>query len=263
MRCGCNGICHRQPYLSDALLTDRAMDRQFEIEARNLTKVFGRLRALGQIDLQVAKGEFLTIVGPNGAGKTTLIRCLAGLTKPSAGQVLLMGQDLRTGSGYLRRHIGFVSHQTLLYDELTAAENLRFYGRMYDVCRLESRVGEMLSFVGLKHRLDDPVRTFSRGMKQRLSLARALLHDPPIMLLDEPYSGLDEQAADTLRGLLRQMSETGKTTIMATHNVSRGLDRGRRLAILVEGRLVYQAHGGSLDVDGVRAVYQQLIGVGG
>lgn len=236
------------------------MHKNLEIEVRDLTKVFGRHHALRGVNLELAEGDFLTVVGPNGAGKTTLIRCLAGLSKPSSGTVLLAGEELSSGGPRLRRHIGFVSHQTLLYDDLTAAENLHFYGRLYDVPHLENRTREIVAHVGLKHRLHDPVRTFSRGMRQRLSIARALVHEPSVMLLDEPYAGLDEQATDMLQDLLREMSEGEQTVIMATHNLGRALDRGRRLAILLAGRIVYETPKDNLDAKGLRAIYRQYVG---
>lgn len=233
---------------------------QFEIEARDLTKAFGRNYALRGLNLKLAKGDFLTIVGPNGAGKTTLMRCLAGLSKPSSGTVLLRGEELRKGGVELRRRIGLVSHQPLLYDNLTAMENLRFYGRMYDVPQLEQRVEEIVRYVGLGHRLREPVRAFSRGMRQRLSIARALIHEPPVMLLDEPYAGLDEQGAQMLRGLLQGMTDGEQTVVIATHDLERALGVGRRLGILVGGRILHEGPMSSLDLQGLRQMYEHCAG---
>ena len=178
------------------------------IEVRGLVKSFGSKVALEGVDLDVAEGEFLTLVGPNGAGKTTLIRILATLTRPTEGSVRVAGYDLAGQGTGIRRRIGLASHQTLLYGDLSAEENLRFYGRMYEVPDLEERITALLQRVGLEHRRHDLVRTFSRGMQQRLSIARALLHDPAILLLDEPYTGLDQQAAEVLREIVVGWSDS-------------------------------------------------------
>ncbi len=231
------------------------------ITVRNLSKRFGRTQALRDVDLDVATGQFLTIFGPNGAGKTTLIRILSTLGKPTAGTVTLDGLDLRRSPVEARRQIGVVSHQTFLYDDLTAEENLRFYGRMYDVHPLEPRVDEVLALVGLDHRRFDPVRTFSRGMQQRLAIARAIIHDPSVMLLDEPYTGLDPQAAEMLRGVLSSLTRQGRTVVMTTHNLERGLELCDRVSIIVSGRLVYQGQRAELDIESLREVYRGHVAV--
>jgi heme exporter protein A len=204
------------------------------VEVRGLVKSFGSKVALEGVDLDVAEGEFLTLVGPNGAGKTTLIRILATLARPTRGSVRVAGYDLGGQGTEVRRRIGLASHQTLLYGDLSAEENLRFYGRMYEVPELEERITALLQRVGLEHRRHDLVRTFSRGMQQRLSLARALLHDPAILLLDEPYTGLDQQATEVLREVLAlplsppklggmKGGARSRTVLMTTHNIERGL----------------------------------------
>lgn len=231
------------------------------IEVRGLFKSFGSKVALGGVDLDVAEGEFLTLVGPNGAGKTTLIRILATLTKPARGSVRIAGYDLAGQGTEVRRRVGLASHQTLLYGDLSAEENLRFYGRMYEVPELEDRITALLQRVGLEHRRHDLVRTFSRGMQQRLSLARALLHDPAILLLDEPYTGLDQQAAEVLREVLVALVRRSHTVLMTTHNLERGLELCNRAAILVNGRIVHQATQGDLDVASFREAYSRY-GVG-
>jgi len=229
------------------------------IEIRNLTKSFGGKMALQGIDLDIAEGEFLTLVGPNGAGKTTLIRILATLTRPTKGSVRIAGCDLVGQGAEVRRRIGLASHQTLLYDDLSAEENLRFYGRMYEVADLEERITALLERVGLEHRRHDLVRTFSRGMQQRLALARALLHDPPILLLDEPYTGLDQQAAEVLREVLAALVGRSRTVLMTTHNLERGLELCHRAAILVNGRIVHQADKSDLDVSTFREAYSHYV----
>jgi heme exporter protein A len=231
------------------------------VEVRGLVKSFGSKVALEGVDLDVAEGEVLTLVGPNGAGKTTFIRVLATLTRPTQGSVRVAGYDLAGQGTEVRRRIGLASHQTLLYGDLSAEENLRFYGRMYEVPDLEARITALLQRVGLEHRRRDLVRTFSRGMQQRLSLARALLHDPAILLLDEPYTGLDQQAAGVLREVLVALVGRSRTVLMTTHNLERGLEFCDRAAILVNGRIVYQADKRQLDVASFRETYHYY-GVG-
>jgi heme exporter protein A len=225
------------------------------IEVRGLVKFFGAKVALDGVDLDVGEGEFLTLVGPNGAGKTTLIRVLSTLTKPTEGSVRVAGYDLGGQGTEVRRRVGLTSHQTLLYGDLSAEENLRFYGRMYEVPDLEQRIASLLQRVGLEHRRHDLVRTFSRGMQQRLSIARALLHDPAILLLDEPYTGLDQQAAEVLREVLADLVGRSRTVLMTTHNLERGLELCDRAAILFNGRIVHQASKGDLDVASFREAY--------
>jgi heme exporter protein A len=231
------------------------------IEVRGLVKSFGSKVALDGIDLDVAEGEFLTLVGPNGAGKTTLIRVLATLTRPTEGSVRVAGYDLVGQGAEVRRRIGLASHQTLLYEDLSAEENLRFYGRMYEVPELEERITALLQRVGLEHRRRDLVRTFSRGMQQRLSIARALLHDPAILLLDEPYTGLDQQATEVLGEVLGALVGRSCTVLMTTHDLERGLELCDRAAILVNGRIVYQADRSHLDVATFREAYRRSLDV--
>jgi heme exporter protein A len=231
------------------------------IEVRGLVKSFGSKVALEGVDLDVAEGEFLTLVGPNGAGKTTLVRVLATLAKPTRGSVRVAGYDLAGQGTDVRRRIGLASHQTLLYGDLSAEENLRFYGRMYEVADLEERITALLQRVGLDHRRRDPVRTFSRGMQQRLSLARALLHDPAILLLDEPYTGLDQQAVEVLREVLVALVGRSRTVLMTTHNLERGLELCDRAAILVNGRIVHQAAKSQVDLASFRETYYRFIDV--
>jgi heme exporter protein A len=231
------------------------------IEVRGLVKSFGSKVALEGVDLDVAEGEFLTLVGPNGAGKTTLIRILATLTKSTEGSVRVAGYDLAGQGTEVRRRIGLASHQTLLYGDLSAEENLRFYGRMYEVPELAERITALLQRVGLEHRRHDLVRTFSRGMQQRLSLARALLHDPAILLLDEPYTGLDQQAAEVLREVLVALVGRSRTVLMTTHNLERGLELCDRAAILFNGRIVHQEAKDSLDVAKFRETYRRCLDV--
>jgi len=211
----------------------------------------------------VAEGECLALVGPNGAGKTTLLRILAALSKPSAGTVRLAGFDLADGAREIRRRVGFLSHQPLLYGDLSGEENLRFYGRMYDVAKLEERVAALLHQVGLEPRRHDLVRTYSRGMRQRLAIARALLHDPPVLLLDEPYTGLDLQAAEMLDAILREVGAGSRTVLLTTHNLEQGLRGSHRAAILVNGKVTYQMSEKDRDLDRFREEYKRQVAKGG
>jgi len=226
------------------------------IKTRKLTKSFGHQAALRGVDLAVAEGEFLALFGPNGAGKTTLIRIVASLTRPSAGMVHVRGEDLSKAATSLRRHIGLISHNPLLYGDLTPDENLLFFARMYDLPESAARIDAVLSQVGLTARRRDPVRTFSRGMVQRLAIARAILHDPSIMLLDEPYTGLDLQAADMLRDVLQELAASNRTVILTTHNLEQGLEMCDRVAILNKGKIAWQGERAGLDLAGMKEIYR-------
>lgn len=233
----------------------------WELEVIGLSKYFGPRPALRGVDLKVRRGEFLALFGPNGAGKTTLVRILATLLRPTAGTARVAGKDLRRDGMAIRGLVGFVSHQPLLYDNLTGAENLRFFGRLYSVPNLEERSQEGLAQVGLTHRQHDLVRTYSRGMQQRLALARALLHDPAVLLLDEPYAGLDPQAVERLQEILSSLAQQQKTVILATHNLEQGWDICHRLAILAQGRIVYEAKREEVDQETLRSTYRQYAGI--
>jgi heme exporter protein A len=214
------------------------------IVASGVTKRFGHVKALRGVDLAVQPGEFLTLFGPNGAGKTTLLRILAGLTRPSGGGVTLGGQPLLADLSALRRRLGYVSHHTMLYDALSARENLMFVGRLHQVGQLRTRVDQLLRSMGLEGRADDPVGTLSRGNQQRVAVARALLHDPELILLDEPFSGLDQQAARVLRTLLATVRKRGHTVVLVTHDIARGLELADRAVIIHRGRVVHDGVAG-------------------
>jgi len=240
--------------------TPDSASQAWAIEVQGLTKSFGNHLALKGVELRVREGEFLTIFGPTGWGKTTLIKVLATIMKPSSGNVRVAGFDLQDSPVPIRRKIGVVSHQPFLYDDLTAFENLKFYGRMYDVPNLEARIDEVITKVGLASRLHHQVRTLSRGMQQRLSIARAVLHRPSIMLLDEPETGLDQYATARLREVLDTLSAENGTVIMTTHRLEYGLEMGDQVAILAGGRIAYQESKQSLDVDSLRQTYYRLTG---
>jgi heme exporter protein A len=211
------------------------------IHIQGLVKQYGVNMVLRGVDLQVNQGEFLTLVGSNGAGKSTLMRIVATLLQPTSGQVHIGGWQIAKSAAKVRRHIGLVSHQSLLYGDLTAAENLLFFARLYRLDNEHERVMAALKKVGLFARQRDPVSTFSRGMVQRLTIARATLHEPDVLLLDEPYTGLDQDASKVLDELLRQEHENGRTILMITHDLAHGLDLCNRTAILNRGKIVHEA----------------------
>ena len=225
------------------------------VEVKNLWKTYGHVGALRGVDLNVAEGSFLTIFGPNGAGKTTLMKVLATLARPSEGSVFVGGYDVTKEAGSVRRLVGVISHNTYLYPQLTAMENLAFYGRMYGLKHVEDRAGGLLQQMGLSGRRHDRVGTFSRGMQQRLSVARALLHEPTLLLLDEPYTGLDQHASRVLARVLEGLRDGRRTVVMTTHNLQEGLESCDRVAILVKGRLVFEEAGDAVDRVGFQATY--------
>ncbi|MGQ9517751.1 MAG: heme ABC exporter ATP-binding protein CcmA [Anaerolineae bacterium] len=234
-------------------------ERRPAVEARGITKAFGRYRVLRGVDLRIAPGEFLALLGPNGAGKTTFLRILATLSRPTDGRAWINGQPLDGDTRRVRRQIGLVSHQTFLYGDLTAEENLRFYGRLYQVSDLEERIAALLQRMGLYERRHDPVRTFSRGMQQRLSIARAVLHDPPVLLLDEPDTGLDQQAARMLRKLLSVMDAEQRTILMTTHQLERAREMSTRVAILAGGQIRWDSPTAHLSTAELAEVYTELV----
>ncbi len=229
------------------------------IEIEKLVKSFGRKAVLRTIDLSVPAGQSVALFGPNGAGKTTLIRIISGLSKASSGRVVLGGVDVGRASDSLRRYVGVVSHHPLVYDSLTGEENLKFFGRMYDVPELPQRIDEVLERVGLKSRRKDVVRTYSRGMIQRLAIARAILHDPPILLLDEPDTGLDQQAADMLRSLLTELGSSDRTVLLTTHSLERGIEWANRALILNGGRIGYDSPTQGLGGAEFRRIYTEIV----
>ena len=230
------------------------------IEVRKLVKTFGRKPVLRGLDFSVPEGDFVAVVGPNGAGKTTLLRILASLARPTLGEVRLGGRRLPAEAGTVRRILGVVSHQPLLYGDLTAEENLRFYGRLYGVSELEARVERALETVGLRPRRRDLVRTFSRGMQQRLSIGRAILHEPLVMLLDEPHTGLDPEAAVMLDRVLGQVTGEGRTVVMTSHDLQRAASLANRVDVLAGGVMAASVRKGELDPEELPALYRSVTG---
>ncbi len=212
------------------------------IEIKTLVKNYGLNPVLRGVNLHVQAGEFVTLVGPNGAGKSTLMRIVSTLLKPTSGLVEIGGWTLPQHSDRVRRYIGLVSHQTMLYADLTAQENLMFFARLYQLDNADDRVAGAIKYVGLAARQRDPVRTFSRGMMQRLTIARATLHEPDVLLLDEPYTGLDQDASQLLDDLLRREVSHGRTILMITHDLAHGLNLCDRTAILNRGKIVCEVN---------------------
>lgn len=222
-------------------------------------KDFGNFTALAQVNLRVSRGAFVLLLGANGAGKSTLLRLLAGLSKPTRGRVLVAGAEPHHTPA-ARAAVGLLSHSTLLYDDLSARENLRFTARLYGLAAPEQRIDQALDAAGLGERQHHRVRTFSRGMKQRLALARATLHRPSLLLFDEPYTGLDQRAAAALSQQLVQLKERGSTSVLVTHNLEEAVHLADRLVILRRGRVGYDAPwpGGSTAELG--SLYEQHLG---
>jgi heme exporter protein A len=229
------------------------------ILVRKLVKRFGLKTVLQGLDFQVETGEFVALLGPNGAGKTTFLRILASLSRPALGEVRIGGYRLPQQAAAVRHILGVVSHQPLLYGDLTAEENLQFYGRMYGIPGLEQRVTEVLGMVGLTTRRRDLVRTFSRGMQQRLAIGRAVLHDPEVVLFDEPHTGLDQDACAMLDNVLREVAARGRTVVMTSHDLARTADLASRFDVLSRGKIVASARREELSPDRLLGFYRDAI----
>ena len=229
------------------------------LDVRGLKKSFGLKPILRGIDLSLERGERVALLGANGAGKTTTLRILAGLTKPNAGNVSIDGFDIVHDAQQIRHLIGFVAHQPYLYDELTALENLHFFARMYTVPDGRERSVLLLRRVGLERKASERVGTLSRGQVQRLSLARALLHSPRLLLLDEPETGLDEEGNALLETLLDEHLTHGGTTLFTTHRLERALELAGSILILSGGRVVYRRPTAEMELDSVREAYQEVL----
>ena len=229
------------------------------IEVSRLVKRFGPKMVLRNLDFSVQAGEFVALLGPNGAGKTTFLRILSSLASPTFGRVSIAGHELPRQASAVRRRLGVVSHLPLLYGDLTAEENLIFYGRMYAVAGLDARISAVLETVGLTQRRKDLVRTFSRGMQQRLAIARAVLHDPDVLLLDEPHTGLDQDACEMLDAVLRQDAGRGRTVVMTSHDLTRIEALATRFDVLTRGSVRASVARSSLPQDGILTFYRQTL----
>jgi heme exporter protein A len=235
------------------------MSATFALQAEDIRKTFGHFTALAGVTLNVSRGEFLTLFGRNGAGKTTFLKIASTLVRATHGKLRIEGIDIREEPERARRHIGFLSHNTYLYRDLNPVENLRFFAQLYGVPNAEDRIRSLLDRIGLKRRASDPVRAFSRGLHQRVGIARVMLHDPSLILLDEPYTGLDANAIETLNLMLDEAVASGKTVILTTHDLEQGLRAATRAAIIDRGKIVLSASGKD---PAVREGYDQFIRVG-
>lgn len=231
------------------------------IEVRQLYKRFGLKNVIRGLDFQVIPGEFVALLGPNGAGKTTFLRILASLSRPTFGVVKISGFRLPAQAAAVRREMGFVSHFPLLYGDLTAVENLQFYGRMFNLYGLKPRIQEVLDLVGLSSRGSDLVRTFSRGMQQRLAIGRAVLHDPEVILFDEPHTGLDQDACVMLDQVLRQVAARGRTIVMTSHDLARAADLASRFDVLSYGKITASARRDEINPDELLGFYREALKV--
>lgn len=229
------------------------------IIVKKLVKRFGLKTVLRGVDFEVQPGEFVALLGPNGAGKTTFLRILASLSRPSLGEVNIAGFKLPEESAQVRARLGVVSHLPLLYGDLTAEENLRFYARMYGITNYQLRITEVLEMVGLESRRRDLVRTYSRGMQQRLAIGRAVLHDPEIMLFDEPYTGLDQDASSMLDVVLKTVAAQGRTVVMTSHDLVRAEELATRFDILSRGVIAASATQKQLKKSNLLSFYKQAL----
>jgi heme exporter protein A len=229
------------------------------INVKKLVKRFGLKTVLRGVNFSVQPGEFVALLGPNGAGKTTFLRILASLSRPTLGEVNVAGYHLPKEAAAVRARLGVVSHLPLLYGDLSAEENLRFYGRMYGIPNLEARITEVLEMVGLENRRRDLTRTFSRGMQQRLAIGRAVLHDPEVMLFDEPYTGLDQDASSMLDDVLKTVAARGRTVVMTSHDLARAEDLATRFDILSRGVIGASTTRDQLENSNLLAFYKQAL----
>ena len=240
--------------------TTREPQRAAAVRAEGLVKAFGDRKALGGVSFELPAGSFLSIFGPNGAGKTTLLRILSTLSRPSAGKLSVLGIDALENPGDLRARIGLISHKPMVYGDLSASENLEFFARLYGTLD-KGRIRELLQLVELDHRRNDAARTFSRGMTQRLSIARALVNDPDLVLLDEPYSGLDPHAMQLFDELIERVRD-GRTFVMVSHDLDKGLSLCTHALVLARGKVVSFQRREEIDEAAFRQLYLSTVGMG-
>lgn len=232
------------------------------ISVSRLDKNFGVKYALRGVNFDIRGGEIVALLGPNGAGKSTLLRVIAMLTRATRGKITLGEYELPDYAAEARALLGFVGHQTLLYDDLTALENLLFYARLYALPEPMKQIQAVSAVVGIERRLNDVTRTLSRGWQQRVAIARAILHDPKILLLDEPYTGLDAASVDRLQGILRGARDRGAAVLFSSHDFERALEIADRALILANGRMVYDAPRGEWQgLAGFREIYAEKVTV--
>ena len=238
-----------------------AIEERPAIKAVQLSKQYGSTLVLSNLDLTVHWGEFLTVFGLNGSGKTTLMRLLSTLVKPTSGDLDVATYSAKSGSNNIRREVGVVAHQPLLYKDLTARENLRFHGKMFAIDNINMRIESVAHMLGVESQMDIKVGTLSHGQQKRVAIARAILHDPSILLLDEPETGLDQEGISMLKNIV--VGERGiRTVIMSTHNLDHGLELATRVAILTKGSIAYDKLESDISKEEFRDVYTSFTGVG-
>jgi heme exporter protein A len=228
------------------------------IEVRNLAKYYGRFTALRNLNLTIGAGECVALFGRNGAGKTTFLRILAGLTRPSSGTYKIQLSEAES-IRHIRGAIGYLSHNTSVYMDLTALENLRFFANLLDVRTDEAFLLHRIEEVGLAGREREPIRNFSRGMQQRLAIARAFLHDPKILLLDEPFTGLDTAGSDFLKDYICKAHAAGKICIMALHDAQLGYELAEKLVVIEKGVAALDIFKSQITLDGFQETFKNLI----
>lgn len=231
------------------------------LRVTGIEKRFGARRVLKSVDFELPQGASLVIFGPNGAGKTTLLRILSTLDRPSKGTCEALGLSYKEQVDEVRGCIGFITHNPMLYLDLTARENLVLFARLYGVDDPDKAADEMLSLVELKHRANDKVRGFSRGMTQRIAIARAFINDPRIVFLDEPYSGLDPHAAGIVDRMLAE-SRQRRTLVTVSHSLESGFAQASHVLLLAKGRQVLFSQQSQLEYDEFKNVYYEQVGVG-
>lgn len=229
------------------------------LEAKDLTRTFGAVRAVQGISFSLEQGEVLTVLGPNGAGKTTLLGLLSGTLHPTSGEIRFQGSVMDSGDTAWRRELGLLSHRTFLYRALSAKENLTFWGKIHGLEGLGDRVDQALEEVGLREVADRAAGGFSRGMRQRLALARTLLHDPALVLLDEPFTGLDLHASAMLRRVLQRLRDGQRGVILVTHQLTEGVRLADRVAIQVRGRFAFLGPRDDLPEGSEERFYQDIV----
>ena len=229
------------------------------LEATGLSRLFGRQRAVDDVSFALGSGESMALFGPNGAGKTTLLRMLAGLLRPSSGKAVIGGSDVRAETT-VRGRVGLISHQTMLYPALTASENVEFAARLHGVASPANAARAALERMAIADRAGSLVKTLSRGMQQRVSIARAIVHAPAVLLLDEPYTGLDANGAAALSRMLHELRAGGATMVLVTHNVAEGLAVSTRATVMLRGGFVRSLATATLDAHGFAEEYRTLVG---
>ncbi len=240
-------------------MTNQGLYTNQLISLQQAGKIYSHTSALKNVDLNVYKGEFLTIFGPNGAGKSTLLKVISMQSRLSYGTLLYNGVPSQKIKDEFRSNFGIISHQSFVYDGLSVMENLKFYGELYNVKNVEQKALELVKQLDLYKRKDDAVNTFSRGMLQRVSIARALIHSPEIIFLDEPYTGLDSAAANKLSLLLKEQLQNRKTIIMVTHDIKTGLDLARRVIIMRKGQIVYNMEKENINIEQFEHEYINIV----